>query len=84
MSIMPKRHLAKALTWRLIASLTTFIIGWIVTGDMHFGAAIGGFDVIIKIVLYYFHERMWYHSKYGVIKDKYHNLEKTTKKKITY
>ncbi len=69
MSIKPKRHLAKAFTWRIIASLTTFAIGWGITGDMHFGAAIGGFDVVIKIVLYYFHERIWYHSRYGVEED---------------
>ncbi len=69
MSIKPRRHLAKAFTWRIIASLTTFLIGWSVTGDMHFGAAIGGFDVIIKIILYYFHERIWYLSKYGVVTD---------------
>jgi uncharacterized membrane protein len=69
MSIKPKRHLAKAFTWRIIASLTTFAIGWAVTGDMHFGAAIGGFDVVIKIALYYFHERIWYHSRYGVVNE---------------
>ncbi len=80
MSIKPRRHLAKALTWRIIASLTTFLIGWSVTGDMHFGAAIGGFDVVIKIVLYYFHERLWYHSRYGVVSDEYKKEDIHTKK----
>ncbi len=70
MSVKPKRHLAKAITWRLIASLTTFIIGWIVTGDLNFGMAIGAADVVIKIALYYFHERIWYHSKFGIVNDK--------------
>ncbi len=69
MSIKPKRHLAKAFTWRIIASITTFFIGWTVTGDMHFGAAIGGFDVVIKLVLYYMHERVWYHSRFGVVEE---------------
>lgn len=72
MTVKPKRHLAKAITWRLVASLTTFIIGWIVTGDLNFGMTIGAADVLIKIALYYFHERIWYHSKFGiqsVIKD---------------
>jgi uncharacterized membrane protein len=67
--VLPKRHIAKAITWRVIASIITFIIGWSVTGDMNFGLAIGSADVIIKLVLYYLHERLWYHFKYGIIKD---------------
>ena len=69
MTVKPKRHLAKALTWRVVASLTTFIIGWVVTGDLDFGMAIGAADVLIKIALYYFHERAWYHFQFGVVKD---------------
>ena len=72
MSVLPRRHLAKAITWRVVASITTFIIGWKVTGDLDFGMTIGAADVIIKIVLYYLHERVWYHSKYSVIKDGKH------------
>ena len=62
-----KRHLAKAVTWRIIASLTTALIAW------SFGLppkAVGGVfvaDLIIKFVLYYAHERGWYkYIKYGV------------------
>ena len=72
MSVLPRRHIAKAFTWRIIASITTFIIGWAVTGDMNFGMAIGATDVVIKIALYYFHERFWYRFKFGVIKDGKH------------
>jgi uncharacterized membrane protein len=72
MSVLPGRHLAKAITWRVIASLTTFLIGWIVTGSLDFGMTIGAADVLIKIVLYYFHERAWYHSTFGVLKDGKH------------
>ena len=61
-----KRHILKALTWRLIASVTTFLIGWIATGDIRAGLSIGVFDFSIKLVLYYVHERVWYKSKYGI------------------
>ncbi|MFB6343052.1 DUF2061 domain-containing protein [Saccharicrinis sp. FJH62] len=81
MSVLPKRHLAKAITWRIIASLTTFIIGWIVTGNLDFGMAIGAADVIIKLVLYYLHERAWYHSSYGVINDGEHLTKPLFRKK---
>lgn len=66
MSVTRKRHFLKSITWRLIASLTTFLIGWVTTGDITTGISIGGLDFFIKLILYYLHERIWYKSKYGI------------------
>jgi uncharacterized membrane protein len=63
-----KRHLLKAVTWRIIASITSFLIGWLVTGSLNVGITVGIFDIIIKFILYYFHERIWYRSKFGIKK----------------
>ena len=64
-----KRHIAKAVTWRIIASIVTAIIA------LYFGLpqkAVGAVfvaDLIIKFVLYYGHERIWYtHINYGIKK----------------
>ena len=54
-----KRTMAKTITWRITASLTTFLIAWILTGDIMVGASIGSIEAIAKIFLYYFHERIW-------------------------
>ena len=54
-----KRTIVKTLTWRVTASLTTFIIAWALTGDLLIGVTIGGIEAIAKIFLYYFHERIW-------------------------
>ena len=54
-----KRTIVKTLTWRVTASLTTFTIAWIITGDLLIGASIGSIEAIAKIFLYYFHERIW-------------------------
>ena len=54
-----KRTIAKTMTWRVTASLTTFLIAWILTGDLLIGATIGSIEAIAKIFLYYFHERIW-------------------------
>ena len=63
----PKRHLAKAITWRVTGTLDTMLIGWLITGSIEVGALIGGVEVLTKTVLYYVHERVWYkHIKYGV------------------
>lgn len=67
MSVSHKRHLAKALTWRIIASVTTAMIA------LYFGApqkAVGAIffaDMVIKFFLYYAHERVWYNfTEFGV------------------
>ena len=54
-----KRTITKTITWRITASLTTFLIAWILTGDILVGASIGSIEAIAKIFLYYFHERIW-------------------------
>lgn len=65
-----KRHIAKAITWRMVGTIDTILIGWLLTGSLHLGAAIGGLEVITKTVLYYFHERVWYKFvKFGIEAD---------------
>jgi uncharacterized membrane protein len=64
-----KRHIAKTITWRIVGTIDTMILGWIITGDLKLGLAIGGFEVITKMVLYYLHERAWYkYIKFGLEK----------------
>ena len=59
-----KRTIAKTMTWRVTASLTTFLIAWILTRDLLIGASIGSIEAIAKIFLYYFHERIWNNIKW--------------------
>lgn len=66
MGVSRKRHLYKAITWRIVASISTFIISWVLTGNFKAGLTIGGVDFFIKFILYYIHERIWYRSKYGI------------------
>jgi len=62
-----KRHLLKTITWRIVGTLDTMLISWIITGSWKAGLAIGVTEVITKMVLYFLHERAWYRfSKYGV------------------
>jgi len=61
------RHLAKAITWRIIASVTTAIIAYTFGLPPKAVGLVFVADIIIKFVLYYIHERVWYkHIKYGV------------------
>ena len=54
-----KRHLAKTITWRILGTLDTITISWIVTGNPMTGLKIGFVEVFTKMLLYYFHERIW-------------------------
>ena len=60
-----KRTIAKTMTWRITASLTTFLIAWVLTGDLLIGVSIGSIEAIAKIFLYYFHERTWSNVHWG-------------------
>lgn len=62
-----KRHLAKAVTWRLVASLTTALIAWFFGLPPEAISAVFIADLLIKFVMYYAHERVWYkHIKFGL------------------
>ena len=61
------RSFAKGVTWRVIASLTTMIIVYAVTGDVEIMAAAGAIDVLAKLTLYYFHERAWGVVRWGTV-----------------
>ncbi len=68
--ISQKRHIAKTITWRVIASLTTFVIAYFFfrhdpqATEKATGVALT--EAVLKMGLYYFHERIWYKSNFGL------------------
>ncbi len=61
-----KRHLLKAVSWRIVGSLDTVLLGWFISGQINIGAKIGGLEFITKMVLYFIHERAWHRIKFGL------------------
>jgi uncharacterized membrane protein len=57
-----RRHIVKTLSWRLVGTLDTLFLSWFISGDLYVGIKIGGFELISKMVLYYFHEQLWFRS----------------------
>jgi uncharacterized membrane protein len=55
-----KRHIAKAFTWRLVGTIDTIILSWIISGNPFTGLKIGFAEVATKMLLYYLHERVWF------------------------
>lgn len=57
-----KRHIAKTVTWRVIGTLDTLLLSWFISGDMSVGIKVGGLELVTKMILYYFHERVWFNT----------------------
>jgi len=60
-----RRSLAKAFSYRLLGSLSTGLLVYLVTGDPKVSLGAGVLDSLVKIVLYFLHERLWQHIPYG-------------------
>lgn len=60
-----KRTLVKTLSWRLSASIITFILSYIFTGSLVISGSIVSSEVIVKTAWYYIHERIWNIIKLG-------------------
>ena len=53
------QSLLKATSWRVLATLTTTIIAYFITGEVETALTIGGIEFVLKFVIYYLHERAW-------------------------
>jgi uncharacterized membrane protein len=60
-----KRSIAKTISWRVLGSLDTMLLGYIFTGSITLAGSIASAEVLTKVVLYYLHERGWAHIKWG-------------------
>ena len=69
-----KRHLLKTITYRILGTLTTVIAAYLIGGSFKVASLLGLGELILKPVIYFLHERVWYrYIKFG--------LEKSTEKK---
>lgn len=66
------RSLLKALSWRIIATLTTAIIAYFVTGEIAMAVMIGGIEFFLKFAIYYAHERLWQLAPRGSVRKLVH------------
>lgn len=62
------RSVLKALSWRVVATTTTAIIAWFITGDAAAAIAIGSIEFVAKFFIYYGHERAWQFVPRGTIR----------------
>ena len=59
------RSIVKAVTWRVGGTLVTFVVAWILTKKLELSLQIGMVDTVIKIGVFYAHERVWEKIRFG-------------------
>lgn len=56
---MHKRSIVKGISWRIFGTIDTITIAYFITGNYTNAFEIGFTEVFTKMILYYFHERIW-------------------------
>lgn len=59
------RSFVKGISWRLVGSIDSTVLSWFVTGKWVGAFKLGLSEIITKIILFYFHERIWVLIKWG-------------------
>lgn len=59
------RSAVKAITWRILGSLDTLVVCWIVTGKLSLAIPVAGVEVFTKAILFFLHERAWNKVRLG-------------------
>ena len=60
-----QRSLAKTVTWRLFATLDTFVVSALITGSLRWAGSIVSIEIVSKMALYFIHERAWAWTGWG-------------------
>ncbi len=53
------RSVIKGISYRVVGTITTIMISFLITGKTGAALSIGMADVVIKVLIYYGHERVW-------------------------
>ncbi len=61
----PIRSIAKAVSWRILATLTTGLLVFAFTRSIDIAFTVGAFEVLAKLLLYFLHERLWNRLSFG-------------------
>ncbi|SFV52784.1 Adenylylsulfate kinase [hydrothermal vent metagenome] len=69
-----KRSIVKGISWRLVATTTTILIVYFFFGRLDLAIAAGLIETVLKVALYWAHERMWMKIRWGKKKIEPFNL----------
>ncbi|MEI6764043.1 MAG: DUF2061 domain-containing protein [Bacteroidota bacterium] len=73
------RSLVKGISWRAVGTVDTFLLALLFFGDLRLAAPIAATEVFSKILLFYFHERLWNVISWGRLDGKPSHLRSIVK-----
>ncbi|MBT8083605.1 MAG: DUF2061 domain-containing protein [Woeseia sp.] len=62
------RSLLKAVTYRITGTITTALLVYFITGEWRLALAVGAIEPVVKVIIYYVHERVWQLVPRGTIR----------------
>ena len=65
MSDTTRRSVIKTISWRITGSSATFLIAYLISGDMSIAGTIAVIQLTANTILYYIHERIWNKIRWG-------------------
>lgn len=76
------RSLIKGITWRVLGTMDTLVLSYLITGEKKAAFSIAGFELVTKFILYYIHERAWQKIPRGNVRQIAQKLPPSVKKII--
>lgn len=64
------RSVMKAISWRIVATLTTILLVLAFTRNIVISGSVGFLELVLKTIIYYLHERLWNLLNFGRVKTK--------------
>jgi uncharacterized membrane protein len=61
----PLRSLVKAISWRIVATMTTVFLVFLFSGNLVLSGSVGVTELATKTVVFYVHERIWNRFDFG-------------------
>ncbi len=65
MKVTKSRSFVKALSYRIWGTLSSFIVAYVITKNIKLSGAIAFWETVVKIFIYYAHERGWNMIQWG-------------------
>lgn len=66
-----KRSVFKAISWRFFSFWIIIAITYFLTNEIVIAVSVGVIDFFVKIVTFYFHERIWNRIHYGRVVEQF-------------
>ena len=61
------RTIVKSMSYRVFGTFATAAVAWFISGSAQVGLSIGLSDCVLKVGMFYAHERTWHRIKWGLV-----------------